>query len=57
MSVAMPRRRIDLLLAGPETAISYGRVAELAHALDAIVTDEIESWQAVFGGKTIALPA
>ena len=49
--------RIGLLLAGPEAAITYGGVAELVHAIDQIVTDEIESWQAVFGGKLIALPA
>jgi hypothetical protein len=49
--------RIQLLLAGPEAQITYGSVAELAHVLDEIVVDEIESWQAVFGGKHIALPA
>lgn len=49
--------RIVLLLTGPERAISYGPVADIAHALDDVVVDEIESWQSVFGGKHIALPA
>ena len=33
-----------------------GRVTELAHAADDIVFAEIENWQAVFGGKHIAVP-
>ncbi|HSG35453.1 MAG TPA: hypothetical protein VLA37_13025 [Sphingomonadaceae bacterium] len=49
--------RIQLLLDGPKDAIDYGAVAELAHAIDEVVVNEIESWQAVFGGKHIALPA
>lgn len=49
--------RIDHLLAGPDSAIDYTSVARLAHEIDEIVVDEIESWQAVFSGKTIALPA
>lgn len=49
--------RIRLLLAGGEAAIDYATVAELAHRIDEIVVDEIESWQAVFGGKHLALPA
>ncbi len=49
--------RISLLLTGPGRGISYGAVADIAHAIDEVVVDEIESWQAVFGGKHIALPA
>ena len=49
--------RIRLLLDGPDDAIDYASVAELAHAIDEVVVGEIESWQAVFGGKHIALPA
>jgi hypothetical protein len=49
-------RRLDLLLAAPDGAIDYARAAELAHATDDIVISEIESWQAVFGGKHITVP-
>ena len=49
--------RIGQLLAGPDVAIDYEGVSRLAHAIDGIVVDEIESWQAVFSGKPIALPA
>jgi hypothetical protein len=36
--------------------MDYGPVAEIAHAADDIVVSEIESWQAVFGGKQITVP-
>ena len=49
--------RIDQLLAGADEAIDYEGVSRLAHGVDGIVVDEIESWQAVFSGKPIALPA
>lgn len=49
--------RIGQLLAGPDAAIDYEGVSRLAHGIDGIVVDEIESWQAVFSGKPIALPA
>ena len=49
-------RRLQLLLAAPDGAIDYARAAELAHATDDIVIGEIESWQAVFGGKHITVP-
>lgn len=49
-------RRLQLLLAAPDSAIDYARAAELAHATDDIVISEIESWQAVFGGKHITVP-
>jgi hypothetical protein len=48
--------RLGLLLAAPDAAIDYARAAELAHATDDVVTSEIESWQAVFGGKHITVP-
>lgn len=48
--------RIGLLLQAGDDRLDYARVAELAHATDDIVVDEIENWQAVFGGKHIAVP-
>lgn len=48
--------RIVLLLAAPDDRIDYDRVSELAHVADDIVVSEIENWQAVFGGKHIAVP-
>src|SRR5690606_16512826 len=49
--------RIRLLLDGPADAVDYDAVAELAHAIDEVTVTEIENWQAVFGGKHIAVPA
>ena len=49
-------QRLRLLLDAPDGAIDYARAAELAHATDDIVISEIESWQAVFGGKHITVP-
>lgn len=51
------RTRIEALLAGPESAIRFPLVADLAVAVDDIVIAEIESWQAVFASKTITVPA
>jgi hypothetical protein len=48
--------RISLLLKASDAALDYGPVAELAHAADEIVVSEIESWQAVFGGKHVTVP-
>ena len=48
--------RIAQLLAAPDTELDYGRVAELAHAMDDVVVSEIGSWQAVFGGKQVTVP-
>ena len=48
--------RISLLLTGPDSALDYGRISDLAHAADDIVVAEIENWQAVFGGKHITVP-
>lgn len=50
-------RRIKLLRSAPDSALDYACVAELAHVTDAIVVAEIESWQSVFGGKQISIPA
>ena len=49
-------KRLALLLAAPEGAIDYARAADLVHETDDIVISEIESWQAVFGGKHITVP-
>jgi len=49
--------RLRLLLSGSEEALGYAAAADLLRALDQAVVDEIESWQAVFGGKHLALPA
>jgi len=49
-------KRIDLMLAGDDAEIDYDSVSRLAHAMDDVVVDEIESWQAVFGGKHITVP-
>lgn len=51
------RIRIDLLLTGSEHALTYAAASELVRALDETVVGEIESWQAVFGAKHLALPA
>ncbi len=48
--------RITQLLDGPEAALDYGQVAELAREVDETVINEIESWQAVFAGKHVAVP-
>ena len=48
--------RITILLQAPDADLDYGPVADLAHAADEIVFSEIESWQAVFGGKKITVP-
>ncbi len=48
--------RMTQLLASPESAMDYGQVADLARAVDDVVVGEIESWQAVFAGKHVAVP-
>lgn len=48
--------RMTQLLETPETAIDYGQVADLAREVDDVVVGEIESWQAVFAGKHVAVP-
>jgi hypothetical protein len=49
--------RITLLLNGADSALTYAAAADLLHALDEAVVDEIASWQSVFGAKHLALPA
>ena len=49
--------RITLLLSGADSALTYAATADLIHALDEAVVEEIASWQAVFGAKHLALPA
>ena len=49
--------RIGLLLSGAETGLTYAAAADLMHALDEAVVEEIASWQSVFGAKHLALPA
>ncbi|GAC1403796.1 MAG: hypothetical protein NVSMB69_00820 [Novosphingobium sp.] len=48
--------RIRLLQSAPDHLLTYAQVTELAHAADDIVVSEIESWQAVFGGKHFTVP-
>jgi hypothetical protein len=48
--------RIEKLLSGTAPALRYAQVASLAHALDDVVIAEIESWQAVFAVKNMAVP-
>ena len=48
--------RLRLLLAAGSYPIDYGAVSDLVHRIDEIVVSEIESWQAVFGGKHLSLP-
>ena len=54
--LAAIEQRIAALLAAPEDEVDYGRVADLARAVDEIVVSEIEHWQDVFGGKHISVP-
>lgn len=49
-------QRIAILATAEDSALHYGRVADLAQATDEIVFAEIENWQAVFGGKQISVP-
>ena len=48
--------RLNLLAKCQPSAMDYARVSDLAHAIDDIVADEIESWQAVFAGKHVTVP-
>lgn len=49
--------RITLLLGGDESRLNYHTASELVRTMDNIVVEEIESWQAVYGAKHLALPA
>ncbi|KQT31296.1 hypothetical protein ASG29_15145 [Sphingomonas sp. Leaf412] len=55
--LALVGARLDALLADPAPPLHFDAVAALATAIDEIVVAEIESWQAVFASKTIAVPA
>jgi hypothetical protein len=48
--------RMKQLVETPETTLDYGQVADLAREVDDVVVGEIESWQAVFAGKHVAVP-
>jgi hypothetical protein len=48
--------RIDRLLSASPDQLTFARIADLAHFADDVVVSEIESWQAVFGGKHITVP-
>ena len=49
--------RISLLLSGDPLRLTYRAVSKVVQGVDEIVIAEIESWQAVFGAKHLALPA
>jgi hypothetical protein len=48
--------RMMQLLDSPDAPIDYSQVAGLARDVDDVVIGEIESWQAVFAGKHVAVP-
>jgi hypothetical protein len=48
--------RLAVLLGDPDAELRYAEAAALARAMDDVVIAEIESWQAVFAGKQIAVP-
>jgi hypothetical protein len=48
--------RLSVLLGDPDCELRYAEAAALARAMDDVVIAEIESWQAVFAGKQIAVP-
>lgn len=50
-------QRITLLLEGNESRLTYRAASDLVRTMDNIVVEEIESWQAVYGAKHLALPA
>jgi hypothetical protein len=49
-------KRITRLAQAPIGKVDFARISDIAHATDDVVVTEIESWQAVFGGKTITVP-
>ncbi|MGB3472371.1 MAG: hypothetical protein WBA51_16275 [Erythrobacter sp.] len=50
-------KRIELLLSGDPKRLTYGAATDLVRAIEDVIVSEIESWQAVFGGKHLSLPA
>lgn len=55
--LASIEERIALLLAGSDERITFQVASDLVRGVDEIVVEEIESWQAVYGAKHLALPA
>ena len=49
-------KRTETLLASGVDRITYPRAADLAHSLNDIVIEEIESWQSIFGTKKMSVP-
>ena len=49
--------RTALLLDGDEKRLTYHTASSLVRTVDDIVVEEIQSWQAVYGAKHLALPA
>ena len=49
-------RRADLLLEGTEEEVSFSDYVALAHAMNDVVIEEIESWQSIFGTKKMSVP-
>lgn len=49
-------QRIATLQNADDRHLTYDRVAELAHATDDAVIQEIENWQSVFAGKHVTVP-
>ena len=48
--------RADNLAAGGDGGITYRDYSSLAHAMNDVVIEEIESWQSIFGTKKMAIP-
>ncbi|WP_338240919.1 hypothetical protein [Aurantiacibacter hainanensis] len=48
--------RIGILEQAQEETLQYSDVAEIVRSVDAVVMAELESWQAVFSGKKVAVP-
>lgn len=55
--LAEVEERIGLLLGGDERRLTYHAASDLVRTVDDIVVEEIESWQALYGAKHLALPA
>lgn len=50
-------KRIELLLSGNPSRLTYRAASKVVKGVDEIVVAEIESWQSVFGAKHLTLPA
>ncbi|BDI61689.1 hypothetical protein [Qipengyuania nanhaisediminis] len=49
--------RLNLLVEGEQEGLTYRSASDIVRMVDEVVFSEIESWQAVYGGKALALPA